>query len=70
MTYKAEMLKGLKRVIDEKALTIYEMVEETGRPWHYMSRHASDMVRIGKWEQVWKYNGKRVQKAYRPKKHA
>lgn len=62
-----KMLEDLpRRVIDPNSVTISELSAEVGMGIFWTSRHASRMVEDGKWERVFKHNGRKVVPAYRP----
>lgn len=53
------------RVVDQQAETIKELCAASGRSRFFIQAFANDMVATGKWEQVWKFSGKKQVPAYR-----
>lgn len=56
-----------RKVFDQSAETISELVEATGQTRSYIGKLAKAQIASGKWEQVWKKTGPKVVPAYRRK---
>lgn len=54
-----------KRIIDEDAYTVEELMERTSTPRQTVAKRLQSAVASGEWEQVWKHASGRLMKAYR-----
>ena len=65
--YIKDLFKILgKKEIDDTALTVRELSEQTGESFSNMGHKIMLKVKNGEIEQVWKKSGVRLVRAYRP----
>ena len=57
-----------RRVVDENASTLSDLVRETGESEYWVKQFARKSVEDGRWERVWKHQGGKLTPAYRRKK--
>ena len=69
MKYR-EMIQDMpKYEFDEEALTVQDLMRETGHGYSYCYQFAQDMVLAKKWERVWKRGRIKPVPAYRPRRN-
>jgi hypothetical protein len=66
--YVDQMMVGIRKEIDEDALTTVELANGAGVSSSRMSVKISERVTSGDWERVWKMGKTRLVPAYRPAK--
>jgi len=64
----ARMFEGMKKVVDEDALTAEDVARELLMSVSHTTKICRAKVDAGEWEQVWKSGKHGMVRAFRPKK--
>lgn len=57
-----------KKEVDQNAFSLAELCDQSGISRSTMQTRCRDLVKLGKWEQVWKKCGKTTVMAWRKRK--